>query len=343
MPVDISEKDFEAQIEHILRNSHGYHKRLTEAYDRHLCLISADVIDFIRGTQPDAWRALRTVYQDEAEKRFLRRLASEIDKRGTLDVLRTGVKDAGETIRLAYFAPATTMNPDYQLLYRSNIFAVLRQLPYKPGANLSLDLALFLNGLPVFTAELKNNFTGQTAQHAMRQYRKDRDPKEPLFKFGRCLAHFAVDPDLVYVTTHLRGEATFFLPFNKGKYGGAGNPPAHDNFATGYLWEEIWATDSLLNLLEQFIYITDKAGKKDMIFPRYHQLDAVRRLIADAREKGAGQRYLIQHSAGSGKSYSIAWLAHQLANCTMCAMKKFSIRWSSSPTAACWIVNCRRR
>ena len=314
MPVDISEKDFEAQIEHTLRNSHGYHKRLPEDYDRHLCLIGADVIDFIRGTQPAAWHKLRTVYQDEVENRFLRRLASEIDKRGTLDVLRNGVKDAGETIRLAYFAPATSMNPDYQRLYQGNIFAVLRQLPYKPAANLSLDLALFLNGLPIFTAELKNNFTGQNAQHAMRQYRVDRDPKAPLFKFGRCLAHFAVDPDLVYVTTHLRGDKTFFLPFNKGRYGGAGNPPAHDNFATGYLWEEIWATDSLLNLLEQFIYITDKDGKKEMIFPRYHQLDAARRLIADAREKGAGQRYLIQHSAGSGKSYSIAWLAHQLAS-----------------------------
>ncbi len=314
MPVDISEENFEAQIEHILRNRHGYHKRLPEDYDRHLCLIGTDVIDFIRGTQPQAWSALRAVYKDEAEKRFLRRLASEIDKRGTLDVLRDGLKDAGVTIKLAYFAPATTMNPDYQRLYEGNIFAVLRQLHYKAGANLSLDLALFLNGLPIFTAELKNDFTRQTAQHAMRQYRKDRDPKEPLFKFGRCLAHFAVDPELVYVTTHLRGDKTFFLPFNKGKYHGAGNPPAHDNFATGYLWEEVWAKDSLLNLLEQFIYITDKDGKKEMIFPRYHQLDAVRRLIADAREKGAGQRYLIQHSAGSGKSYSIAWLAHQLAN-----------------------------
>ena len=314
MPVDISEKNFEAQIEHVLRNRHGYHKRLPEDYDRHLCLIGTDVIDFIRGTQPEAWRALQAVYQDDAERRLLRRLASEIDKRGTLAVLRSGVKDAGVTVRLAYFAPATSMNPDYQRLYEGNIFSVLRQLQYKPGANLSLDLALFLNGLPIFTAELKNNFNRQTAQHAMSQYQKDRDPKEPLFKFGRCLAHFAVDPDLVYVTTHLRGGATFFLPFNKGKYGGAGNPPAHDNFAAHYLWEEVWATDSLLNLLEQFIYITDKDGKKEMIFPRYHQLDAVRRLIAHAREKGAGQRYLIQHSAGSGKSYSIAWLAHQLAN-----------------------------
>jgi len=293
---------------------YSYHKRQPEDYDRHLCLIPADVIDFIRGTQPEAWRALQAVYQNEAETRFLRRLASEIDKRGTLDVLRKGLKDAGADIKLAYFAPATAMNPDYQRKYEGNIFAVLRQLQYKPGANLSLDLALFLNGLPIFTAELKNNFTGQNARHAMRQYQTTRDPKEPLFKFGRCLAHFAIDPDLVYVTTHLRRGSTFFLPFNKGKYGGAGNPPAHDNFAAHYLWEAVWARDSLLNLLEQFIYISDKDGKKEMIFPRYHQLDAVRRLLADAREKGAGQRYLIQHSAGSGKSYSIAWLAHQLAN-----------------------------
>lgn len=318
MPVDISEKDFEAQIEHVLRNRHGFHKRLPEDYDRHLCLIGCDVIDFIRGTQPEAWGQLRAVYQDDAENRFLRRLANEIDKRGTLAVLRNGVKDAGANIKLAYFAPATSMNPNYQRLYEGNIFSVLRQLHYKPGANLSLDLALFLNGLPIFTAELKNNFTGQNAQHAISQYRKDRDPKEPLFKFGRCLAHFAVDPDLVYVTTSLQGDKTFFLPFNKGKYGGAGNPPEHNNFATCYLWEEIWEKDSLLNLLEQFIYTLDETeGKrraKSMIFPRYHQLDAVRRLLADARAKGAGQRYLIQHSAGSGKSYSIAWLAHQLAN-----------------------------
>ncbi len=179
-------------------------------------------------------------------------------------------------------------------------------------------MALFVNGLPIFTAELKNNLTGQNVNHAKHQYRKTRAPNQPLFHFGRCLGHFAIDPQLVYVTTHLQGDKTRFLPFNKGKAGGEGNPTADNNSATHYLWEEIWAPDSLLNLLEQFIYITDKEedGKKpqkDMIFPRYHQLDTVRRLIADAREKGTGQRYLIQHSAGSGKSYSIAWLAHQLS------------------------------
>ncbi len=314
MPIDISEKNFEAQIEHVLRNRHGYHKRLPEDYDRQLCLISQDVIAFLQGTQPTAWASLRGIYKEAAESRFLRRLNSEIDKRGTLDVLRNGVKDAGNVIKLAYFAPATAMNPQYQRLYQGNIFSVVRQLRYEPGGNRSLDLVLFLNGLPIFTAELKNTLTGQTVQHAQHQYRKDRDPKAPLFRFGRCLGHFAVDPDLVYVTTHLRGDETFFLPFNKGKYGGAGNPPVHDNFAAHYLWEGLWACDSLLNLLERFIYITERDGKKTIVFPRYHQLDAVRRLIADSREKGAGQRYLIQHSAGSGKSYSIAWLAHQLAS-----------------------------
>ncbi len=319
MPVDISEGRFEAQIEHVLRNQHGYHKRLPEDYHRDHCLIPQDVISFIQGTQPEKWSALRVIHKDEAETLFLRRLANEIDKRGTLDILRNGVKDSGQSFDLIYFAPATSMNPDYQRLYEGNIFSVVRQLQYKARAMLSLDLALFVNGLPIFTAELKNNLTGQNVRHAIHQYSKDRDPKEPLFHFGRCLAHFAIDPQLVYVTTHLQGNKTRFLPFNKGKANGAGNPTADNNFATHYLWEDVWAPDSLLNLLEQFIYITveeekGKKSKKSMIFPRYHQLDAVRRLIAHAREKGTGQRYLIQHSAGSGKSYSIAWLAYQLSN-----------------------------
>ena len=324
MPVDTSERDFQAQIEHVLRNRHGYHKRFSgpepsaSDYEANLCLIPRDLLDFIRGTQPDVWSKLRSIYQDETESKFLRRLANEIDKRGTLDVLRQGVKDAGQTFKLIYFAPATSMNPDYQRLYQGNVFSVITELHYKPDAGLRLDLALFINGLPIFTAELKNNLSGQTVQNAIRQYKKDRDSKEPLFKFGRCLGHFAIDPELVYVTTQLQGDKTFFLPFNKGKHGSAGNPPVLDNFATHYLWEEIWAKDSLLNLLGQFIHTVedeeDKKLKKKMIFPRYHQLDAVRRLINDAREKGTGQRYLIQHSAGSGKSYSIAWLAHQLSN-----------------------------
>ena len=325
MPVDTSERAFQAQIEHVLRNRHGYHKRFSSQdmsqsdYDAHLCLIPQDVLDFIRGTQPESWQQLRGIYQDDTESRFLRRLSNEIDKRGTLDVLRNGLKDAGQSFQLIYFAPATSMNPDYQRLYEGNVFSVVTELAYQVAGGNRLDLALFINGLPIFTAELKNPLSGQRVQHAMTQYKKDRDPKEPLFQFGRCLGHFAVDPQWVYFTTHLQGEKTQFLPFNQGKYGGAGNPPVDDpdNSDTHYLWEEVWAKDSLLNLLQQFIHtVEDESGgkrRKSMIFPRYHQLDAVRRLIADAREKGAGQRYLIQHSAGSGKSYSIAWLAHQLA------------------------------
>ena len=182
---------------------------------------------------------------------------------------------------------------------------------------------LFLNGLPIFTAELKNHFTGQDIENAKKQYRNDRDPREPLFAFGRCLAHFAVDPDVAAVTTKLEGPATVFLPFNQGRFGGAGNPPVPPTrvaYATAYLWERIWSRDSVLNLVQQFVHEVEeeddrgrKTGKKSLIFPRYHQLDSVRRLVAHAREHGVGECYLIQHSAGSGKSNSIAWLAHQLS------------------------------
>lgn len=325
--MNISETNFEAQIEHVLRNGHGYQKRVASPdpaqsdYHHELCLIPQDVLDFVRATQPENWEKLRRVYGAEAEANFLRRLAAEIEKRGTLDVLRKGIKDAGARFDVIYFAPATAINPEYQRLYEGNIFSVIRQLFYKPGHKLALDLGIFINGLPIFTVELKNPLTQQTVENAMYQYRKTRDRREPLFKFGRCLGHFAVDSDLVYVTTHINGDKTHFLPFNKGKYGGAGNPPVPDNFATHYLWEEIWARDSLLNMLSHFIHTIEleddkgsRTGEKRIVFPRYHQLDAVRRLIAHARQHGPGQRYLIQHSAGSGKSYSIAWLAHQLAH-----------------------------
>ena len=267
----------------------------------------------MRATQPDSWAALKAIHQDASEDRFLERLSREIEKRGALDVLRKGIKDAGCAFKLIYFAPATSMNPDYQRLYEGNVFSLATELVYD-DAGKRLDLALFVNGLPIFTAELKNHLSGQNARHAMTQYKKDRSPKAALFRFGRCLGHFAVDNELVYVTTHLRGDKTFFLPFNKGRYGGAGNPPVYDNYAAHYLWDELWAPDSLLNLLSQFIHIAPENGGKKMIFPRYHQLDAVRRLLRDAREHGAGKRYLIQHNPGSGKSYSIAWLAHQLSH-----------------------------
>lgn len=301
----------------------GYLKRRPDDYDRTLCLLPRDVVDFVIATQPKEWQRLQQHYGAAVRDRFLRRLAAEIGRRGALDVLRNGIKDSGCKFRLAYFRPASGLNEETQRLYLANLFSVVRQLRYSTANENSLDLVLFLNGIPIFTAEFKNPLTGQTVEDAMRQYKRDRDPREPLFAYGRCLAHFAVDPDLVYVTTHLAGESTRFLPFNKGRFGGAGNPPVpptQRGYATAYLWEEVWARDSVLDLIRQFIHEVQeedekgrKTGRRFLVFPRYHQLDCVRRLVAEARARGTGQRYLIQHSAGSGKSYTIAWLAHQLS------------------------------
>ena len=301
----------------------GYFKRKPEDYDRALCLLPRDVLDFIIATQPKEWKKLSQHYGAQVKERFLKRLSSEIERRGVLDVLRNGLKDMGCTFRLAYFRPASGLNEETRRLYLANFFAVVRQLRYSTKNENSLDLVLFLNGLPILTAELKNLLSGQSVEDAIRQYKTDRDPREPLLTYGRCLAHFAVDPDLVYVTTRLAGARTRFLPFNQGNNGGAGNPPVpptQSGYATSYLWEETWSRDSVLDLVRQFIHEVEeedengrKTGRKSLVFPRYQQLDCVRKLISDARKTGAGQRYLIQHSAGSGKTFTIAWLAHQLS------------------------------
>ena len=340
MQVEVSERAFEDAIEACLlqngerliggeRGSYldptpgGYRKRTSEDYDRALCLVPEDVLDFVLVTQPQEWRKLSQHHGAAVEEQFLKRLTSEIARRGALDVLRHGIRDMGCRFRLAYFRPSSGLNEETRQLYRGNIFSVVRQLHYSERNSKSLDLALFLNGIPIFTAELKNLLTGQTVQDAIRQYRTDRDPREPLFAYRRCLAHFAVDPDLVYVTTQLAGPQTWFLPFNRGKFGGAGNPPVpptQNSYATSYLWEETWARDSVLDLVRQFLHEVEeeddrgrKTGKRYLIFPRYQQLDCVRRLVSDARQRGTGQRYLVQHSAGSGKTFTIAWLAHQLS------------------------------
>ena len=340
MQVEVSERAFEDAIEACLlqnrerligeeRGSYldptpgGYRKRTSDDYDRALCLIPEDVLDFVLVTQPQEWRRLSQHHGVAVKEQFLKRLASEIARRGALDVLRNGIRDMGCRFHLAYFRPSSSLNEETQRLHRGNVFSVARQIHYSERNNKSLDLALFLNGIPIFTAELKNPLTGQTVEDAIRQYRTDRDPREPLFAYRRCLAHFAVDPDLVYVTTQLAGPQTYFLPFNQGKFGGAGNPPVpptQSGYATSYLWEETWARDSVLDLVRQFIHEVEeeddrgrKTGKRYLIFPRYQQLDCVRRLVSDARQRGTGQRYLVQHSAGSGKTFTIAWLAHQLS------------------------------
>ena len=301
----------------------GYLRRRPEDYDRGLCLIPSDVVDFLLATQPKEWERLKQHHGSEVKPRFLGRLSREIGRRGALDVLRHGVKDMGCRFRLAYFRPASGLNEELQRLHAANLFAEVRQLRYSEQGEHSLDLAIFLNGIPIFTAELKNPLNGQDVEDAIRQYRQDRAPREPLFAYGRCLAHFAVDPELVFVTTRLAGPATRFLPFNRGRFGGAGNPPVpptRPGFPTDYLWEQIWARDSLLDLIRQFIHEVEaedergrKTGQRYLIFPRYQQLDCVRRLVGHARNHGTGKRYLIQHSAGSGKSFTIAWLAHQLS------------------------------
>ena len=337
MYADISERAFEDAIESSLLRGvvqenpisspdltpGGYRRRTSDDYDRALCLIPEDALDFVLLTQPKEWERLSQHHGAAVEEQFLKRLASEIARRGALDVLRHGIRDMGCRFQLAYFRPSSGLNEETQRLHRGNVFSVVRQLHYSERNNNSLDLALFLNGIPIFTAELKNPLTGQNVQDAIRQYRADRDPREPLFAYRRCLAHFAVDPDLVYVTTQLAGPQTRFLPFNRGKFGGAGNPPVsptEDGYATSYLWEETWARDSVLDLVRRFIHEVEeeddrgrKTGQRYLIFPRYQQLDCVRRLVNDARQRGTGQRYLIQHSAGSGKTFTIAWLAHQLS------------------------------
>ena len=305
-------------------SSGGYRKRRTKNYDAELCLLPTDVVDFVIATQPEEWQRLRQHYGTDSRRRFVVHLSREIRQRGTLDVLRKGLKDMGCHFEMAYFPPATELNEQTRRLHAANLFAVARQVRYSASNTAkSLDMVLFLNGLPIFTVELKSPLNGQRVEDAVTQYRTARDPREPLFADGRCLAHFAVDPSSVFVTTQLAGQRTTFLPFNQGWNGGAGNPPippSRSGYATAYLWEDTWRRDSILDLVRRFIHEVQeedqrgrKNGKRRTIFPRLHQVECVRLLVGHAKQLGAGQRYLIQHSAGSGKSFTIAWLAHQLS------------------------------
>ncbi|ELR96866.1 type I restriction endonuclease subunit R [Gloeocapsa sp. PCC 73106] len=317
--IDTSEKNFETAIEQSLINN-GYRSLNSKSYNRSLCLIPEDVINFIQATQGKEWQKFKAQYNNDAKEILLKRLCDTIKKRGTLELLRKELKVNGCRFKLAYFQPESTLNEETHKLYQANFFTVIRQLHFSEKNEQSLDLVLFLNGLPIFTAELKNPLKGQNVESAIKQYKQDREPREPLFKFGVCLAHFAVDPELVYMTTHLQGINTKFLPFNQGRNGGAGNPDSAFDFATSYLWQNVWQKNSVLDLLQNFIIQIEEeddkgksTGKEKLIFPRYHQLDTVRRIVSDACNKGVGESYLVQHSAGSGKSNSIAWLAHRLA------------------------------
>lgn len=282
---------------------------------------TADLFEFIGATQADEWsRLVDAGYGGDAsaaQSGFVQRLAKQLDERGTVDVLRRGVVDRNSTIKLAFFKPASGLTPELAQRYEANILSVTRQFPYQPGSAETIDLALMVNGIPVATAELKNPLTGQTVANAIGQYRHDRDPKNrTLSRIG--MVHFAVDPTSAAMTTFLNGTNTRFLPFNQGHDLGAGNPPNPNGHQTAYLWEQVWSRDAWMDVLSRFIHVEKptKGSKKrpTVIFPRFHQWNAVRRLEADAQQNGAGSNYLIQHSAGSGKSNSIAWLAHRLAS-----------------------------
>ena len=287
-------------------------------YDREYCLDLAQLAAFLHATQPSAAESLDLGQDSPTRRKFLARLQGEISKRGIIDVLRKGIRHGPHQVDLLYGTPSPG-NEQAKIRYGHNRFTVTRQLRYSlDETQLALDLCLFINGLPVATFELKNNLTKQTVEDAVEQYKRDRDPREKLFELGRCLAHFAVDDHAVQFCTHLQGKESWFLPFNRGWDDGAGNPPNPNGLKTDYLWKQVLTRDGLTDIIENYAQIVeakdDRSGRKKrvQIWPRYHQLDVVRTLLADVSNRGVGPRYLIQHSAGSGKSNSIAWLAHQL-------------------------------
>ena len=290
----------------------------SKEYDREYCVDLAQLSAFLEETQPTAAESLDLGQDSPTRRRFLARLQGEITKRGTIDVLRKGVKHGPHQIDLMYGTPSPG-NEKAQVQYGQNRFSVTRQLRYSnDNAQLALDLGLFINGLPVATFELKNSLTKQTVDDAVEQYKRDRNPREKLFELGRCLAHFAVDDHEVKFCTQLKGKESWFLPFNKGWKDGKGNPDNPNGLKTDYLWKQVLTRAGLTDIIENYAQVVeskdDKTGRKkrEQLWPRYHQLDVVRKLLADASTKGVGPKYLIQHSAGSGKSNSIAWLAHQL-------------------------------
>lgn len=331
MNLDYSEKNFEEQIEEHLIYS-GYEKRNIKNNEksRDLELFRKYAIDvevlfrFLEDTQEKALNKLKKVYKDDYKTKILDRISKELHNRGMIDCIRHGVRDYGETLKLAYNKPASSMNYTTSQLYSKNIFTVSRQVYYSNDKNNSIDMMISLNGLPIIIMELKNQFTGQNVENSKKQFRDDRDPNELLFKFKeRAVVFLAVDTDEIYMTTKLNKNKTFFLPFNKGNEGGAGNPPNGEDFRTAYLWEDILQKSNLIDILFRFMYIKQEEikdcdgkvieTKETVIFPRYHQLEAVRKIEAHAKNNGPGNNYLIQHSAGSGKTNSISWLAHRLA------------------------------
>lgn len=333
MPGQTNERAFETYVEEILLTQGGWKSGSNADWDKERALFPAQVFAFIQDTQPKLWAEMKGLHADGLESLLLAGLVKELDAKGSLHVLRHGFKFYGKTFRLAYFKPAHGANYETKDHFGKNRLTVTRQVPCHPSDNRTLDMVLAVNGLPVATIELKNPWTGQNWKNAVRQYKEDRDPRAPLFDFKkRALVHFAADPDEIHMATRLAGEKTHFLPFNRGSHPGqiicgAGNPAHPSGYRTGYFWEEVLGFESFLDILGHFMFLEKKeekvedgrgghrvVTKETMIFPRYHQLDSVRKLVFTAGNEGLGRNYLIQHSAGSGKTNSISWLSHRLAS-----------------------------
>lgn len=329
--MEYKEVRIEEDIEHFLLTSGGYTKGDLTSYDREKAIDMDKLIGFIKTTQPKQWKRYLRNYQDEAEKKLYTRFNEEVEMHGLLHVIRNGINDRGVRLQVAYFKPESTLNPDVIYRYNQNILTCTRQFKFSPHTNESIDLVLSLNGIPIIAIELKNQLTGQSVENGKAQFNR-RNPREKCFQFNtRFLAYFAVDLYDIYMTTHLKGKDTYFLPFNQGsngagEVGGAGNPENPYGYATSYLWERVLTKDVLMDILQKYMHLEVKSEtvvkngreinrtSRKLIFPRYHQLDVVRKLLKDVKEKGSGENYLVQHSAGSGKSNSIAWLAYGLSN-----------------------------
>ena len=323
---DVKEKRFEQDIEEYLTTSGGYSKGDPSTFNREKGLDEETFVSFIKTSQPKLWDKYVKIYGDTAEKQIVDRFMKEVKQTNLLNVLRHGFTDRGIKFRVVFWKPETSLNETSKVQYEANILHCTRQLHYSLKNENSIDIVLFVNGIPVVSMELKCQFTGQNTANAINQYKFDRAGKDAIFTFKeRVLVHFALDLTNVYMTTKLAGPHTYFLPFNQGsagagKVGGKGNPNNENGYDTAYLWENVLCKDRLLEILQKYMHLQQEFDKKTgelksetMIFPRYHQLDVVTKLLADVKENGSGKNYLIQHSAGSGKSNSIAWLAHRLS------------------------------
>lgn len=318
---DTSEKGFQKLIANYLVKEHRFKETNSADFDAEFCINTGQLFEFIEATQKEAYEFI----QRKGERAFLVALDKKIKTEGVIEALRKGVKHIDKTIQLFYRKPSSNYNAGAQAGYDANIFSVTEELVYSLDNRNRLDLTIFINGIPVITSELKNPLSGQTVQNGIRQYQNDRDPKEKIFSFARCMVHFAADTEQVFMCSELKGKKTNFLPFNKGLNNGKayppfgkGNPVNPNGLKTHYFWEEVLGKNSLANIIDKYSQVVEEededTGKitRKMIFPRYHQLTCVRQILAHAKQNGIGQKYLIQHSAGSGKSNSIAWLAHQL-------------------------------